>query len=309
MANKARLLSNIIANDRECGKVFHSIAKLNKTSANSLPAVTPVPNQVFATEHNRFGKDATIHFTKSASQFLEYLRELDHYITTTNASKGKQSPPLKFACYGYKDLDGDIVINSIDCPVYEEAYQQGFTKKSQIIEYIMQNMGSKDMSIENSARVFDYLRQSNFASPKPIGTDIVALMGTTKHASLEGDEYNCFTVGELAESVLPYYVPVNADGIISGTLAITPKTISEKYLLSRGSKDNIADYLQDGSIEVALISYAKSESTGYVTPTKITNVTKALAQTDKGLTPLKISSSTQPTSRIYKAQDNPEHTM
>ena len=309
MANKARLLSNIIANDRECSKVFNSIAKLNKTSANSLPSVTPIPNQVFAAEHNRFGKDATIHFTKAANQFLEYLRELDHYIATTNASKGKQSPPLKFVCYGYKDLDGDIVINSIDCPIYEEAYQQGFTKKTQVIEYIMQNMGSKDMSIENSARAFDYLRQSNFAKPKPIGTDVVALMGTTKHATIEGDEYNCFTVGELAESVMPYYVPVNADGIISGTISITPKTISEKYLLSRGKADNIADYLQDGSIEVALISYTKSESTGYVTPTKITNVTKALAQTDKGLTPLKISASTQPTNRLYKAQDNPDMCM
>ena len=309
MANKARLLSNIIANDRECSKVFNSIAKLHRSTPSNLPSVTPVPNQVFATEHNRFGKDATIHFTKSATQFLEYLRELDHYITTTNASKGKQAQPLKFACYGYKDLDGDIVINTIDCPVYEEAYQQGFTKKSQIIEYIMQNMGSKDMSIETSARVFDYLRQSNFANPKPIGTDIVALLGTTKHATMEGDDYNCFTVGELAESVLPYYVPVNADGIISGTLSITPKTISEKYLLARNNADNIANYLQDGSIEVALISYAKSESTGYVTPTKITNVTKALAQSDKGLKPLKISASSQPTSKLYKAQDNPEYTM
>jgi hypothetical protein len=96
MANKSRLLSNII-NDAECGKVFNSIAKLNRTSVTSLPAATAVPNQSFATEHNRFGKPSTIHFSKSASEYLQYLRDLDHYIASVNMSNGKQVQPLKFA--------------------------------------------------------------------------------------------------------------------------------------------------------------------------------------------------------------------
>ena len=306
MANKLRFLN---MPDNETHKVLSSIATRQKTHITSLPAASAVPNQSFATEQNRFGKPATIHFTQNASAYLQYLRDLDHYMSSINMSKGKQSQPLKFACFGYKDLDGDIVINSIECPVYEEARQQGFTTQSQVIEYIMKNIATKDMNIENSARVFDYLRQYNFVQPKPIGTDIVALMGTTKHANLDNDDYNCFTVSELSEAVIPYYVPINADSIISGTIAITPKTISEKYLLSRGKGDNIANYLQDGSIEVALISYTKSESTRYVNPQRITNVTQALAETKQGLVPLKISSSSQPTGKIYKAKETDDYTM
>ena len=309
MPNKARLINNVIGYNSECAKVFSSIARANHTTTVDLPANTPIPNQVFATEQNRFGKPAIIHFTKNANKYLQHLRDLDHYITSLNMSNGKQCQPLKFACYGYKDLDGDIVITSIRCPVYEEAYEQGFTKKSQILEFIMKNMTTKDMSIENTASAFDYLRSSQFYGERPIGTDIVALLGTTKHASLDNDNYNCFSVSELSEAVLPYYVSVKSDSIISGTLAITPKTISEKYLLGREKKDNISEFLQDGSLEVALISYEKSPSTGYVTPVNITNVTQALAETDKGMQPLKISASSQPTQKLYKAQNTQDYSM
>lgn len=309
MPNKSRLINNVIGYNSECAKVFSSIAKTHKTTPTELSAATPVPNQVFATEQNRFGKPAIIHFTKGANKYLQYLRDLDHYITSVNTSNGKQAQPLKFGCYGYRDLDGDIVITSVKCPVYEEAYEQGFTKQSQVIEFIMKNMGTRDMNIENTAGVFDYLRSSQFTSDKPIGTDIVALLGTTKHASLDNDTYNCFSVSELSEAVMPYYVSVKSDSIISGTIAITPKTISEKYLLDRRKKDNISEYLQDGSLEVALISYEKSTTSGYVTPVNITNVTQALAETDKGMQPLKISSSSQPTDRLYKAQNTQDYTM
>ncbi len=309
MPNKSRLINNVIGYNSECAKVFSSVAKTYKTIPTELSATTPVPNQVFATEQNKFGKPATIHFTKNANKYLQYLRDLDHYISSINMSNGKQCQPLKFACYGYKDLDGDIVITSVRCPVYEEAYEQGFTKQSQIIEFIMKNMSTKDMGIENTAGAFDYLRSSQFTSEKPIGTDIVALLGTTKHASLDNDTYNCFSVSELSEAVMPYYVSIKADNIISGTIAITPKTISEKYLLSRGKRDNIGEYLQDGSLEVALISYEKSTSSGYVTPINITNVTQALAETDKGLQPLKISMSSQPTEKLYKAQSTTDYIM
>lgn len=306
MANKLRFLN---IPDIETHKVLNSIATQQKRHITSLPATSAIPNQSFATEQNKFGKPATIHFTQGANTYLQFLRDLDHHISSINMSKGKQSQPLKFSCFGYKDLDGDIVITSIECPVYEEARQQGFKNQAQLIDYIIKNMTTKDMSIENSARVFDYLRQYDFVQPKPIGTDIVALMGTTKHANLDNDDYNCFTVSELSEAVIPYYVPIKANNVISGTIAITPKTISEKYLLSRGKGDNIANYLQDGSIEVALISYTKSESTGYVNPQRITNVTQALAETKQGLVPLKISSSSQPTGKIYKAKDKDDYTM
>ena len=309
MPNKSRLINNVIGYNSECAKVFSSIARTHKTTPTELPATTPIPNQVFATEQNRFGKPATIHFTKNANNYLQYLRDLDHYIASINMSNGKQCQPLKFGCFGYRDLDGDIVITSVKCPVYEEAYEQGFTKQSQVIEFIMKNMSSKDMSIENTATVFDYLRHSQFTSENPLGTDIVALLGTTKHASLDNDTYNCFSVSELSEAVMPYYVSVKSDNIVSGTLAITPKTISEKYLVSRGKKDNIGEYLQDGSLEVALISYEKSPTSGYVTPVNITNVTQALAQTDKGLQPIKISMSSQPTERLYKAQVVQDYSM
>lgn len=309
MPNKSRLINNVIGYNSECAKVFSSIARTHRTTPTELSATTPIPNQVFATEQNRFSKPATIHFTKNANKYLQYLRDLDHYLSSVSTSNGKQAQPLKFGCYGYKDLDGDIVITSVRCPVYEEAYEQGFTKQSQIIEFIIKNMSTKDMGIENTAGVFDYLRSSQFTTEKPIGTDIVALLGTTKHANLDNDTYNCFTVSELSEAVMPYYVSVKSDNIISGTIAITPKTISEKYLLSRGKKDNIGEYLQDGSLEVALISYEKSASSGYVTPVNITNVTQALAETDKGLQPLKISMSSQPTERLYKAQSTQDYSM
>ena len=310
MPNKSRLINNVIGYNSECAKVFSSIARTHKTTPTELPATTPIPNQVFATEQNRFGKPATIIFTQNAINYLQYLRNVAHHISLIQTSEEKQQHPLKFGCFGYKNNNGNIIINSIECPVYTEARNQGINDPKEVIQYIIHRMNSKDISIENSSGVYDYLKYAHLNTQKiPNGCEAVALLGTTKHASLDNDTYNCFSVSELSEAVMPYYVSVKSDNIVSGTLAITPKTISEKYLVSRGKKDNVGEYLQDGSLEVALISYEKSPTSGYVTPVNITNITQALAQTDKGLQPIKISMSSQPTESLYKAQAVQDYSM
>jgi hypothetical protein len=206
-------------------------------------------------------------------------------------------------------LDGDIFIEKIILPVYQEAIENGCKNFNEVMDYIMKNPTSRAINIETTSITYDYLREKKFSEKMPIGNAAVALIGTTKHANLENDNYNCFTVSELSVAVMPYYVSVKADEIISGTLAITPKTISEKYLIARNKSNDISDYLQDGSLEVALISYQKNESNGYVTPTNITNITKAFAETETGLAPLKISASKQPIDNIYKAKEYDDYTM
>lgn len=89
------------------------------------------------------------------------------------------------------------------------------------------------MNIENIVGVFEYLRYTQFTPEMPIGTDIVALLGTTKHANQSNNTYNCFSISELSEAVIPYYVPIKSDSIISGAIAITPKTVNKRNLLSR----------------------------------------------------------------------------
>jgi hypothetical protein len=147
--------------------------------------------------------------------------------------------------------------------------------------------------------MYDYLRTMGFNQPA-IGTDVVALLGVTKQETTP--EYNnCFRLSEIAEAVVPN-LPVKADNIMSGVLAITPKTVKAKALFDKKGFLNVDDYLEPGSLECAIISYKKSHSTGVVIPTNIQDIKAAVGiQKGKECT-LKISSSSQPTDGLYTAR-------
>lgn len=296
MANLLRLINNVCNNNNEIDKVFRGIDR--KFPEYGLGSPTPIPNQVLPTDLNDENMPSIIYFSKSAYSKLQKIRDIDHKCSVVRSSKGIADKPLEFALMGYRDWDGNIFINNIEVPIFEQlASSRLSTQKG--IEAIAtdKNISYKDLHTETTSRVFDYLKNNKFAK-SPIGSELVALLGTTKHANKSNpDASNCFTMSELAESVIPN-VKVH-ENITSGILSITPKTLetNKRSLFSIGTPKT---YLNDGSLECALVSYLRNEQSGYVKPIGLTNVTRA-----KGVNArdehesIMISSSSQPIKGLY----------
>lgn len=302
MANLLRLTNNVY--NQEMKKVLNSIDK--EFSEFNFGSKTPIPNQVLPTDLNDERAPSTIYFSKDAFNQLQKIREVDHHCSVLRSSKGISNKPINFACFGYRDWDGNIFINSIEVPLFEYLASQKLSGKKGIEAIVKDNkIPSKELHTDATCRVFDYLRENRFVKD-PIGSELVALCGTTKHTdSLYDAKSNCFTLGELAESVLPN-VKVK-ENITSGMISITPKTIDATRVLRKKMYDDTC--LIDGSIECALISYVPSGQSGYVKPSTITNVTRAIGVTNSGHVPIRISSSDQPIQGLYHGKSIPRDAM
>lgn len=300
MANTNRLL-NIRNNNSELDKFFKSIAMKYDSR---LGINTPVPNHALATELNANGRPATLYFSENAYRMLQFIRNIDHQVSSLRASVGIADQPLEFVCYGYRDFAGDIMIENIDAPILEMMNKLEFDDNNKRLEYLAyySKQFAKDSHIETTSRMYDFLKNLTLTEPA-VGQEVVALYGTTKPPIGEKTS-NCFTIKELADAVIPN-VPV-AGRISTGILAITPKLI-EFGRLMREDGNNLSDYLKDGSLECAMISYAMSEKTKKVTPINITNVTQARAIWDSKTHDVQISQSKQPTN-VYRVKED-EHTM
>ena len=299
MANIQRLVKNTCLYDQEVKKVFNSIAEKADTNIDCLGATTPIPNQVFASKYNSNGEFAKIFFMEKAYKQLSEIREIDHLCSSSRMSRNKRVNSIKFVCYGYQDFDGDIVITSIDCPIIRKAYSKKFKNKESFYDFIATETISKEFNHEASYLMYDYLKDVAISQPA-IGNSVVALLGYTKPET-DKDYDRCFKLSEIAEAVIPN-VTVRSDNIKSGVIAITPKTLKASLLYNKSAYDNIDKYLEDGSLECALISYSKNPKTGQVVPTTIQDIKKASAETKDKQIDLKISASLEPTEKLYVAK-------
>ena len=199
------------------------------------------------------------------------------------------------------------------CKIIIDAIQQNPTIINQILEelelseeeffnYISENTASADFNLESPSLMYEYLRLQTFKDP-PIGSAIVGLIGYTKHENSN----NCFKLSEVAEAVVPQ-MPIRADNIMSGVIAITPKTINATKLYSQKNK-SIDNSLENGSLECAIIEYQKNPKTNAVQPTNIMNVCRAVEIVNDKAIPIKISSSSQPTDNLYIAKQIQDYVM
>lgn len=303
MANLLRFINNLCNHGvSEFSDVLDSIDQ--KFPEYGLGSSTPIPNQVLATDLNYSRSPSTMFFSKKAYAKLQIIREIDYECTNIRKTEGKADKPLEFVCYGYRDLDGDLFIEDIECPIFEQILTKGkrsFTQKDIRNIALNENISFKDLHTETTCRAFDHLRNCKFANT-PVGDELLALLGTTKHTLDELSELsNCFTMKELAESVIPN-VKVHED-IATGILAITPKSIQKVKTHGIKSPFSTHRYQQvDGSLECAIISYNRTAN-NYAKPYHISNVTRAEGITSDGnRVPIKISSSLQPTEGLYHAK-------
>jgi len=294
MANISRLVKNISNNDPEARKVFESIANKSNTTSDQISANALVPNQAFSAAYNNLGEFSKIIFLDSAFKKLDTIREFDHFCSAYRYSNNKKPVSIRFNCYGYKDHDGDIVITNIDCPLLDIAFSRKFKTEHELYDFISTRANSSVYNIETSSRMYDYLRHNVFTQPS-VGTDVVALHGYTKP-----DSTNCCKISEIAESVIPQ-ISVASNSIMSGVIAITPKTINTSAIYNK-NKNSIEDCLEDGSLEVAIISYKKNPNTGTVSPIAIHDVKNSVGIISEQQYVLKISSSNQPLNGIYRAK-------
>jgi len=297
MANLLRLLNNV-RNNKEVSKVFSSIDK--KYPQTALGATTPISNQLFSPLFNEENEFSKIIFTDHAFAVLNLIREIDHSCSIKRMNTNKSPRPIKFICYGYKDFDGDIIINHIDVPIIEYM-RQCKVSRNQEMEFLAHAPIPKELKIDTQSRAYDYLRTNTF-SQNPIGQEIVCLFGTTKHKGMDDNNPtdNCFTMSELAEAVIPD-VKV-ADKITSGVIAITPRIMELNK--SNLNKSNPRWTFKDGSLECAVIEYEKSEQSNLVRPISIHNLTQAVGIKNGKETDLLISSSSQDTTGLYRAKNN-----
>ena len=306
MANINRLVLNTSHKDNEVCKVFDSL----ELKYNGLTGSIPCPNQAFATSYNDFGEPTKLIFTEYSYQQFKQLRDIAHRCSVYQSSMSKEVNQIKFACIGYKDLDGDIVITKIECPVLEKAFNKNFKTDSKFIDFVSKESGKSEYKLEANARAFDHLRNSVFHKEKPIGREIVAFIGYTKDES-NPETNNCFKLSEVADAVLPN-IPVNTNKISCGVIAITPKTLNASAIYNKKNRGNLENLLQDGSLECAIISCEKSQNTGCVTPTSIKNIRACVGMNKNTEEPITISSSKQPLEKLYIAsssKNNDGHSM
>lgn len=301
MANLVRLLNNV-RNDNEVDSVFRSIDKKYPTCL--LGATTPVSNQLFSPLQNKDSKVSSIIFTEQAYSVLQLIQDLDHKCSVLRTNSKLSTRPIRFICYGYLDFDGDIIINHIEVPIFNLIKNLNIPTNKQI-EYLAFGKIPGDLNTHTHSKHYDYLRSKSLGKKNPIGSAIVSLVGYTKHPSKKQEPIsNCFQLSEIANAVMPD-IPTT-DNILSGVLAITPKTIDATNIDSKHPVFNI----QDGSLECAILTYTRSETTGTSKPTSIYNITHAQAITSDGkFKDLLISASRQDTDGLYRAKLSPTHSI
>lgn len=295
MAFDSRLLN--IKDNTELTKVFDSINNKN----SGINSKTPIPNQAFAPAFTTDFNFTKIIFTEEAYESIQLIRELDHIYTAKTFSNSKKTHPIKFACYGYKDFDEHIIITEIDCPLLEEIKYKNFSSNHDLVKFVEFSLAFGRANRDIPTLMREYLRNAH-ANHLSIGTDVVALIGQTISPSLDETTQNTFTMGELNDAVLPDRVSFNGNnGIISGILGITPKTVNYSAFQNRDTDTKNTTLTHDGSLECALITYSKRNN-NTVVPNNIVNIKEASRFKDGKEFPLLISSSTQPLDYLYKAK-------
>jgi hypothetical protein len=296
MSNILRFLNNV-RNNNEINKVFESINK--KYPDHNLCATTPVASQILPVEMNESNEPCTIIFSENAYSTLQNIRNVDHKCTSLRSTNNLLGRPLEFICYGYRDFDGDIFIDSIEVPLFEYIKKLKLSPTKEVEHLAFSDICARDQHIESTSRMYDYLSHNAFTK-KPIGSELVAILGTTKHPT-SSNTSNCFQIRELADAVIPN-VSVH-ENISSGILAITPKTIEANSFGNKKLKNN-QNLLKDGSLECAIISYSKNQTSGLVKPTYLSKVTRAIGIKNGKHFNIKIDSSNQPLNRLYRAKNH-----
>lgn len=314
MANIERLLNGLSKSPSNVDEVMKSI--FHKFPEYRISSSTPVPNQVFAPDLNDRRDPSTMYFSKKAFSKLKVITEFDYRCTAERESLGKADRPLEFTCYGYRDWDGDIYIDNIEIPLFEEYFPHKRTLTQKDVETIVRNndVSSRDMHIEATSRAFDFLRNSTFTNA-PVGDELVALIGTTKHYQKDNPEAsNCFTLGEIADSIIPNVKAKS--NIITGILAITPKTMEFKKPRGRkpfSTKDCF--HQVDGSLECLIAYYTnRCEKSCYIRPYHLANIVSATGITSNGdMETIKVSQSKQPIDGLVRGmplnRDSQENEM
>lgn len=264
MADLNRFLNNIRNYDRE----FADFMSCCRQKYKNIGATTPIPNQALPTLYNNLGKEAELVFDKPAYYMLNKIRNLNERFEVLSKKNKSIHIPIKFICTGYRDKNGDIVIDNITCPIFEHLSQK-FKSTQQINEYITTHYSElSQLNKYINFDGYDYLMHGTVGT-QPIGTHIVSLIGQTRPQNNIGELINCCKMSELAEATMPNE-PV-ADNIISGTLLITPDTFA------KDSTDKSGNSLKriPGSLECTIISYIKSPNTSKTVPIRLDNIVKS----------------------------------
>ena len=299
MANLLRLLNNV-RNNIETNKVFTSID--NQYPQSALGSNTPIPNQAFSTEINAQGHPTSIYFSQNAYNMLQYIRQLDQKCSVLRSSSNLSSRSIDFLCQGYRDFGGDICITKIICPVLDMISQIKFGNKQQELEFLAydRTAGARTHKINTIEYMNHLLSNYTISTKDPIGTEAIVLLGTTRHTQLNDEVSNCFKLKELAEAVVK---DTTIPGPIStGVISITPSIVEIDNISNKSKSMDRDRYLIDGSLECALITYDRSETSQHVKPNNICNITRAFAIIADKSVPLSISKSKQPLNGIYQAK-------
>lgn len=283
-------------------------AMADREPNNKLGAKSLIQNQALPIETTREETPASIIFTEYAYSMLNFLKNIHHKSTVLREKIQKKATPTEFVCYGYRDHNGDIVICDIDSFSIDEAK---IDENSVDVKKIAEQNPNKDIRIDSTARMFEYIRHSGF-TPDELGKEPVALLGILRPEDLT-DEKKCTpTLKEVADIVPP-------------ANAIFPSNFSTGILLI--PKDNLEKTkegftLVPASMECLLIEnslYGKGSSR----PTNMTNITRAMAFTPEGTKSLSISQNPQDLSNLpipklnkpnftdftVDENDYPEHTV
>lgn len=280
-------------------KLFNSLKE--NAEFNMLLGSSYIPNQAFATAFSG-NKPTILYFQEDAYTTIQKIRELDHLVNSLRSSKNKSPIDIKYACYGYQDFEGNIVITKITCPTYEYA-QKKFDNMLDMANFIATSKIPQATNQVITKSITNFVTQSRFETPA-IGTAIVGLIGHTKQGTSLMPEGNCFTFSELTSSILPDKTKINSSNIITGTIAITPKTINVATLLkAKEMNENFYKFMTDGSLECAVISYRKNKN-NTISPVNILNIICAVEEKNGKLSPVKISSSEQPLAGIEYIHGN-----
>ena len=306
MANLSRLLNNIYKYDKDSRIVLDNIEK----QTHLLGARTPIPNQALPTLLNNSGDElAQITFTEDSYDKLRRIRSLEKLITQLFKTNSQNPPNINFFCTGYRDFDGDIIINQIVCPILDMASHSNFKSHQEIYNYLF-SQNYKNLNEDTIAYAYENMRLADFTISRtghipqekenilPIGTHSVVLIGTTRSQEGLGELATCCNLRELAESIIPD-VPVACNNLITGSLLITPDI---QVRTGKETKEQSAYTLQPGSLECTIATYYRSEKTGKVHPYRLDNITRAAGLLFNGETEnIRISSSPQNLGNIERA--------
>ena len=280
MANINRLLT--VRKNPQLNKYF---AALDSEFRNySLGANTPILNHYLETQQNFDGNPATLYLDKQPTEVLRFIRQLAQRKSTHRLERDKNDTPIEFICYGYLDYSGDIVIKEIQMPYYNIIRQKSKTI-NEVYEKLYNYIPSKEDKIEYMSKYLDFLRNTKLNGKNSIGIMPVAMLGTTKPiVSYPDNTENCPRFNELAKSIIPG--DIDFGDVMTGILTVSPYSMTQ-------TKNGLT--FKDGSLEGILTHYTISPTTGYSSPSNLTNLTecKTIDSAEK-LHECEISNSSEP---------------